>query len=90
MTTSFARHPVGAGPFRLKSWDAGSRLTLEASDTYFEGRPYLDEVVYRLIPDPSTMFLELKAGRLDMMGLSPQQYLRQTQGIRWEEQWRKY
>ncbi len=90
MTTSFARHPVGAGPFRLKSWDAGSRLTLEASDTYFEGRPYLDEVVYRLIPDPSTMFLELKAGRLDMMGLSPQQYLRQTQGSRWEEQWRKY
>ena len=32
-----------------------------ASDTYFEGRPNLDEVVYRIIPDPSTMFLELKA-----------------------------
>lgn len=90
MTTSFARRPVGAGPFRLKSWDAGSKLTLIASDTYFEGRPCLDEVVYRLIPDPSTMFLELRAGRLDMMSLSPQQYLRQTQGSWWEEHWRKY
>lgn len=65
-------------------------LTLTASDTYFEGRPNLDEVVYRIIPDPSTMFLELKAGKLDMMSLSPQQYLRQTQGPQWERDWRKY
>ena len=90
MTTSFARKPVGAGPYKLKSWDAGSKLTLVASDTYFEGRPYLDEVVFRIIPDPSTMFLELKAGRLDMMSLSPQQYLRQTSGPAWERDWRKY
>lgn len=89
-TTSFARHPIGAGPFRLKSWESGSKLTLVASDSYFAGRPYLDEVVYRLIPDPSTMFLELKAGRLDMMSLSPQQYLRQTQGKVWDNEWRKY
>ena len=68
-----ARKPIGAGPYRLAKWDAGSMLTLTASDTYFEGRPNLDEVVYRIIPDPSTMFLELKAGKLDMMSLSPQQ-----------------
>ena len=36
------------------------------------------------------MFLELKAGKLDMMSLSPQQYLRQTQGPQWERDWRKY
>ena len=46
--------------------------------------------MYRIIPDPSTMFLELKAGKLDMMSLSPQQYLRQTQGPQWERDWRKY
>ena len=90
MTTPAARKPIGAGPFRLAKWDAGSLLTLAASDTYFEGRPNLDEVVYRIIPDPSTMFLELKAGKLDMMSLSPQQYLRQTQGPKWDEDWRKY
>ena len=73
MTTPVARKPIGAGPYRLAKWDAGSMLTLTASDTYFEGRPNLDEVVYRIIPDPSTMFLELKAGKLDMMSLSPQQ-----------------
>ena len=90
MTSPAARKPIGAGPYRLAKWDAGSMLTLTASDTYFEGRPNLDEVVYRIIPDPSTMFLELKAGKLDMMSLSPQQYLRQTQGPQWEQDWRKY
>lgn len=90
MTSPLTRKPIGAGPFRLASWEPGTKLTLTASDTYFEGRPYLDEVVYRIIPDPSTMFLELKAGKLDMMSLSPQQYLRQTEGERWVKDWRKY
>lgn len=90
MNSPAARKPVGAGPFRLLKWEAGSMLTLGASDTYFEGRPNLDEVVYRIIPDPATMFLELKAGRLDMMSLSPLQYLRQTSGPQWDRDWRKY
>lgn len=90
VTTSFARKPIGAGPYKLKEWIPGSRVTLEASNSYFEGRPNLDEVVLRIIPDASTMFLELKAGRLDMMTLSPQQYLRQTNGPEWEKSWHKY
>lgn len=90
LTSPLARKPVGAGPFRLKSWESGSNVVLAASDSYFLGRPYLDEVVYRVIPDLATMFLELKARRLDSMGLTPQQYLRQTTGPWWEENWRKY
>lgn len=90
MNTSFSRKPVGAGPYRLKEWEAGTRLTLEASPGYFLGRPYIDEVVYRVIPDLSTMFLELKAQRLDMMNLSPQQYLHQTNGAEWDMAWRKF
>jgi peptide/nickel transport system substrate-binding protein len=38
----------------------------------------------------ATMFLELKAGRLDSMGLTPQQYLEQTAGEWWDAYWRKY
>ena len=89
-TTSFARHPIGAGPFMLKEWLPGNRLILQASNSYFEGRPYLNETVFRIIPDRSTMFLELKANRLDFMDLSPQQYLRQTDGGNWNRDWRKY
>lgn len=88
--TPFSRKPIGAGPYRLKEWNAGSSISLTASPSYFLGKPYISEVVYRVIPDNSTMFMELKAGRLDMMGLSPQQYLRQTTGPKWDAEWRKY
>ncbi len=88
--TSFSRKPVGAGPYRLSSWVPGTSLTLTASPTYFDGEPYIQEVVYRIIPDISTMFLETRAGKLDMMGLSPQQYLRQTVSKEWQENYRKY
>lgn len=89
-STPFSRSPIGAGPFKLKSWESGSRLVLEANERYFKGRPYLDEIVYRIIPDGTTMFLEARAGKIDFIGLSPQQYLRQTQGEWWEKNWRKY
>lgn len=89
-SVSFARKPVGAGPYRLKSWESGSRIVLEASPTYFMGRPHISEVVYRVIPDTATTFLETRAGRLDLMNLTPEQYLLQTSGPQWEKEFVKY
>ena len=88
--TPFARKPVGAGPYRLKSWQPGARITLAASPTYFAGRPHIDEVVFRIIPDMATMFLETRAGQLDFMNLTPLQYLRQTSGPEWRKNFNKY
>jgi peptide/nickel transport system substrate-binding protein len=90
MTTKFAREPIGAGPYILERWEPGKSLTLRVNPDYFEGRAYIDQVVYRIIPDTATMFLELKAGNLDMMGLTPQQYLYQTVGKAWEADWQKF
>ena len=81
---------MGAGPYRLKSWESGSRLTLVASPTYFQGRPHIDEVIYRVIPDSGTMFMEARSGRIDLMGLSPEQYLCQTNTPWWEKNFHKY
>ncbi|MGD9607801.1 MAG: peptide-binding protein [Desulfovibrionaceae bacterium] len=90
MNTRYAREPVGAGPYKLVSWEPGRRVVLAANPDYFEGRPYIDQVVFRIIPDTSTMFLELKAGGLDLMDLTPQQYLYQTKGPTWEADWQKF
>ncbi|WP_027177449.1 peptide-binding protein [Maridesulfovibrio hydrothermalis] len=89
-TTKYRRNPVGAGPYKLKEWVPGRRLILEANDDYFEGRPYIDEIVYRIIPDLSTQFLELKSGSLDSMSLTPQQYLFQTKGAGWKNDFQKF
>ncbi len=90
MNTRYAREPIGAGPYKLTSWEPGRKLVLDVNPDYFEGRPYIDQVVYRIIPDQSTMFLELKAGGIDMMSLTPQQYLYQTSGPTWTADWRKF
>ena len=88
--TPFSRKPVGAGPYRLKSWEPGSRIILEASPSYFAGKPHIAEVVYRIIPDNATMFMETRAGRLDVLGLSPLQYLRQTSSPAFEREFNKF
>lgn len=89
-TSPLARKPVGTGPFRFVSWEPGQSITLAANDDYFEGRPWLDRYIYRVIPDSSTMYMELKGGGIDMMGLSPVQYQRQTDGAWFRQRFVKY
>jgi peptide/nickel transport system substrate-binding protein len=70
----YSRNPVGTGPYKLKEWVTGQKVILEAFENYFEGRPNIDTYVVRVIPDTATMFLELKFGGIDFMGLTPPQY----------------
>jgi peptide/nickel transport system substrate-binding protein len=88
--SDLARNPVGTGPYRFKEWIAGQKLVLESNHDYFEGRPYIDRYIYRIIPDNSTMYMELKAGGLDMMGLTPVQYQRQTVNREFLSRFNKY
>jgi peptide/nickel transport system substrate-binding protein len=88
--SELARHPVGTGPYRFKEWVAGQKLVLESNHDYYEGRPYIDSYIYRIIPDSSTMYMELKSGALDMMGLTPVQYQRQTNNPEFLSQYNKY
>jgi peptide/nickel transport system substrate-binding protein len=88
--SDLGRHPVGTGPFIFKEWVAGQKLVLAANPDYYEGRPYIDRYIYRIIPDSSTMYMELKSGSLDMMGLSPVQYQRQTDTREFRSRFNKY
>ena len=77
-TTPQNRHPIGTGPFRFQEWKTQEKVVLVANPDYHRGRPYLDRVVLRIIPDSATIFLELKARNVDMAGLTPLQFTRQT------------
>jgi peptide/nickel transport system substrate-binding protein len=59
--------PVGTGPFMLKAWQRGDRLVLERNPHYWKGpdKPYLDEIVLRIIPDGGTRVLAMQAGEVD-------------------------
>ena len=84
------RHPVGTGPYKFKEWRAGEKIALTYNPDYFEGRPYLNGYINVVKPDLATMFLELKAGNLDRMGLTPLQYTRQTEYPKFARLYQKY
>jgi peptide/nickel transport system substrate-binding protein len=91
MTKSeFARNPVGMGPYILKKWNAGQEVILESNKDYFEGRPYINQYIYKIIPDPATLFLELQSGSVDMMGLTPLQYSKQTDSDFFKKNFQKF
>ena len=77
-TTPLLRRPIGSGPFRFVRWKTGELIELAAHDGYFEHRPHLDRYLYRIIPDQATLFLELLTAGVDLAGLTPLQYRRQT------------
>jgi len=56
---------VGAGPFKVREYDRGSHVVLDAFDGYVLGRPKLDVVEIRFIPDPATLTANLLAGTVD-------------------------
>jgi len=89
-TTPQSRYPIGSGPYLFQEWKTGEKVVLEANPDYFEGRPYIKRVVYRIIPDQSTIFLELKAKNIDMAGLTPIQYRRQTDYPAFRKAFNKY
>ncbi len=72
------RKPVGTGPYVFKEWIAGDRVVLVANENYFDGRPYINRKVIRVIQDSATMFLELKRNTIDSMNLTPLQFTKQT------------
>ncbi|MEE9591153.1 MAG: peptide-binding protein [Thermodesulfobacteriota bacterium] len=88
--SELGRHPMGMGPFIFVNWIPGQEVILESNHDYFEGRPYIDRYIYRIIPDSATMFLELKTGGIDRMGLTPIQYTRQTSSPYFEKNFKKY
>jgi len=85
-----ARHPIGTGPYKFKEWVTGQKIVLVSNPDYFEGQPYIDGRITQIIPDSATMFLELRAQNLGMMGLTPLQYTRQTENNLFKNNFNKY
>lgn len=79
---------VGTGPFRLTEWDASSHLILQANDSYVLGRPGIDVIEVRFIPDANTMVANILAGEIELTlgrGISLEQALPVRD--RWRDGW---
>jgi peptide/nickel transport system substrate-binding protein len=84
-TAEFNRKPVGTGPFKFVEWKRGERLVMEANPEYHAGRPAVDRLIYRVIPDAVVLLQELKAGGVDFIERPPLTEvarLKQTAGLK--------
>jgi peptide/nickel transport system substrate-binding protein len=66
MEKEFSKNPIGAGPFRL-SKQAPGEITFTAFDRYFGGKPFLDSVIFRLIPEQKKAWTSFMQGEIDIM-----------------------
>ncbi|MDH3217373.1 MAG: peptide-binding protein [Candidatus Krumholzibacteria bacterium] len=71
-TSDFGRNPVGNGPYRLARWVPGQYIELVRNPSFFiKGQPYLDRVVFRIVPDITNLVTQLKAGEIDCLESIP-------------------
>jgi peptide/nickel transport system substrate-binding protein len=78
-TTSFNRRPIGTGPFRFVEWVSDEKVVLKANPGYYDGRPGLDGIVYRIIPEAALNEMEILTRGVDYSGIFPYEYRRMTQ-----------
>jgi peptide/nickel transport system substrate-binding protein len=72
---AFGTDPVGLGPFKFVKWVKGSELVLAKNPDYYEkGKPYLDKVVYKVMPEGAARDVAFRAKELDATVVGAQQY----------------
>lgn len=59
--TMFANDAVGLGPWKFKEWVKGSHIILVANEDYYLGGPYLDRVIYKILPSVETALIEVNS-----------------------------
>lgn len=75
---------IHLGPFHLVDYGMGENLIFERFDDYFLGRPKVNRIVVRIIPDENTVFANLLAGAVD---IAPEQTLSPDLFVRLHEEW---
>ena len=73
--------PIGIGPFRYTAWRRGDAVEMEANPYYWRGRPKLDKIIYKLIPDRNTVLTQLQTGELDLWYPTGGAYLSRVENI---------
>ena len=67
-TTSFNKGaPVSTGPFKVEKYTSGQSVSLVRNESYFGPKPYLDKVVFTVVPDPNTQIAQALSGDLSIM-----------------------
>lgn len=63
--------PIGTGPFIFEEFVTGEQVTLTRNPNYWRADgPYLDRVIFRVIPEPAARGLAIRTGEVDLIPIS--------------------
>jgi peptide/nickel transport system substrate-binding protein len=65
------KKPIGTGPFKFAEWKDGEYVKVVRNDDYFLGKPYLDSITYKIVPDMDALIAQLQAGDVDFVAGIP-------------------
>jgi len=63
---------VTSGPFRFREWRRGDEVRLARNDGYWNGAPYVDEYIYKVVADTGLLAQQLKTGELNFGMVEPE------------------
>lgn len=64
------KSPIGSGPYAFDKWADGEYIKLEAFDDYHHGRPKIDTLTYKIVPDSNALMAQLQAGDINYTGVA--------------------
>lgn len=72
LTNPLNNAPIGTGPYKFKEWQQGSHIIYERNDHYWQdGRPEIDRLIFRILPDSSSRLNGLQNGQIDIGSSNP-------------------
>ncbi|WP_426446657.1 peptide-binding protein [Paenibacillus sp. S-38] len=61
----FIKQPVGSGPYKLEEWKQGQYLRLVRNENYYGGKPAVEKVTIKIIPDANSIMAQLQTGEVN-------------------------
>jgi peptide/nickel transport system substrate-binding protein len=71
---------VGTGPFLFQEWIIEDHVTLVPNENYWNGAPYLDEFIFKVVPDQAAGVAQLQTGEIDYFEGVPESSLVEFEG----------
>jgi len=68
--------PIGAGPFMYSTWHRSQDVVMVPNPYYWRGQPKLKKVIFEIIPDRNTVFVQLQSHNLDLWWPVPGGYFK--------------
>ncbi|WP_246067124.1 peptide-binding protein [Paenibacillus koleovorans] len=71
--SEFFKKPVGSGPYKLEEWKQGQYLRFVRNDNYYGGKPAIEKVTAKIVPDANAMMAQLQTGEINVIGVPADQ-----------------